>query len=153
MPEIIAVVKFRKDLDEQTRAQLIHVPALYNILKHHTAVTVANSPYPLELLGTIDWMADRGIDVIARLTNREGQTPLEGPKQIIEDPWEEVSQQIGHNKRKCHLPIFCRADVIIVCLLSGYGPGILNCDMTRSTRGATEVLLVPNTMVNTASNV
>ncbi|KAJ7636152.1 hypothetical protein DFH06DRAFT_1336290 [Mycena polygramma] len=77
----VKLVQFREDPTDKTRAQLLCVPALFNVLKHESATGYK------ELLGVIDWMAQRVFDVMSRLITNE--KTLESPGQVLEDPWEE----------------------------------------------------------------
>ncbi|KAJ7702193.1 hypothetical protein B0H17DRAFT_923858 [Mycena rosella] len=87
VPALGNLLHFVRDMSEDNRAQLLSLPAVYNVLKYHLSNAPSTTPYPPELVGTLTWLTTRAVDVVARLIPSEDQ--LERPQQIQEDPWQE----------------------------------------------------------------
>lgn len=118
-PALSDLIRFQKDPTEKSRAHLLSIPAIYNVLKHHE--TQGRSHYPADLLGTIEWVIVRVIDVMSRLITPS--SPLEPAQRIQEDPWQEVRyRQKGD---VCVNPCF-RVAVIIACRPFDAAPAIRN---------------------------
>ncbi|KAJ7691985.1 hypothetical protein B0H17DRAFT_934571, partial [Mycena rosella] len=86
VPALTNLLHFCQNMSDTNRAQLLSLPAVYNILKHHLN-TAPQMPYPPELVDTLNWLTTRVIDVFDRLISTA--PPLEAPQVIQEDPWQE----------------------------------------------------------------
>ncbi|KAJ6464112.1 hypothetical protein DFH09DRAFT_957992, partial [Mycena vulgaris] len=86
-PALVDLVRFRENSSDFSRAQLISLPAVYNVLKHHLS-KAPSAPYPPDVFGTLDWLTARAIDVVQRLIDRGSS--LEAPRQLHEDSWQET---------------------------------------------------------------